>query len=192
MFSAERRNIAHIICSDTHFLSSAHLLDVVHTLHACTQSISGLETDLKNFHTQNPILQEELTEAEHSYREAALGTLEEHEVEAFIKKAQRFGSKVLLLNKIHLAYGGLVENKEVIREAKHGLAQNQEEMRNHSKNIASLKAERKKKLDKVFARLPTCMLKACTSCLVRYPNPVGELHCIYLHFAGTVCRSQPK
>ena len=120
---------------------------------ACIQSIASLETELKKYREQRPILQEELTKARHSYREKALRTIEEHEVQAEIDKAQEFGSELPLLKNVYLAHMAVVKNKNAMTKAEHQLAQSDRDMREQGKKIASLKAERKQISDKVLVWL---------------------------------------
>ena len=146
-YSVEERTI---VCIYSEFVEPPHI-SFAHAArtYVRTQSIASLKSELKKYNEQHPALQEALENAKQSFRTKALRYYEAHEIEEKIQKAQESSSELPLLNNIFLAHRAVVENSEAIRKADQQLAQNHQEMRKQEKNIASLKAERKRELDKV-------------------------------------------
>ena len=146
-----------------------------------------VEMRLKKYHERSPIMQKKLIQAKHDYRVKAIVHRSERKVEEAIEKAQKFGSKLPLLQKIRLAHTEVAANFEAITKAEQQLAQNRQEMRKQSKNIASLEAERQRKVDEVLVG-PTVVYTHDVniwSCLVSHDR-------VCLDFLDCVCRLQTK
>ena len=131
-------------------------------LHVYSQRMARQDAKLKNCREQHPALQQELVKAKQNFREEALETMDEHEVEEEIQKAQECSSDVPLLKTIYLARRAVVDNDDAIAKAEQLMAQNRQEKSKHRKDIASLKAERKRELDKVLIRLSKGISKVHT------------------------------
>ena len=127
-------------------------------------------------------LQEKLKQAQDKYRDTAIVHMDEQDVKTRIEEAKKSGSDLKLLNNIFLAHNKILENKNVIMKAQECLDQKNTEMRNHRVNLASLKAERKQKAEKVLERLSIYIYVCQVHILLNSPKRL--VNHVYAHFCG--------